>query len=181
MTAAAQINPDDLALLMDLGLMRFRLGDFQKSHKVYSQVARATPRNGMVLYHLANNEVRLGRIPEAIRNYRNALGRVPNLSQAANNLAWILASHPDGNLRSPEEALAITTRLCRETENKSPLYLDTHSIALAGAGKFEEAIAAASKAIALIPADNTPAIEGIRRRLALYATKMPYREAAWAK
>ena len=181
MTMAARINPDDLALLMDLGLMRFRIGEFQKSHDAYSKVAQATPRNGMVLYHLANNEVRLGRLPAAIGNYRNALTRVPNLSQAANNLAWILASHPDDGLRSPEEALEITTHLCRETRNKSPLYLDTHSIALANTGKFEEAIVAANKAIALIPAENTPAIEGIRRRLALYGTKKPYREAAWAK
>ena len=181
MTAAAQINPDDLALLMDLGLMRFRLGDFQKSHEVYSQVARATPRNGMVLYHLANNEVRLGRIPEAIRNYRTALGRVPNLSQAANNLAWILASHPDASLRSPEEALKITTRLCRDTGGKSPLYLDTHSIALANTGKFKEAVKSAYKAIALIPAENNSAIEGIQRRIALYAAEKPYREERWAK
>ena len=161
--------------------MRFRIGEFQKSHEIYSRVAQATPHNGMVLYHLANNEVRLGRLPEAIQNYRGAIGRVRNLSQAANNLAWILASHPKDELRSPEEALEITTRLCRETQNKSPLYLDTHSIALANTGKFEEAIVAAKKAIALIPAENTPAIEGIRRRLALYGTKKPYREAAWAK
>ena len=181
MTMAARINPDDLALLMDLGLMRFRIGEFQKSHEIYSRVAQATPHNGMVLYHLANNEVRLGRLPEAIQNYRNALARVPNLSQAANNLAWILASHPDEGLRSPREALEITTHLCQQTRNKSPLYLDTHSIALANTGKFEEAIVAANKAIALIPAENTPAIEGIRRRLALYGTKKPYREAAWAK
>ena len=181
MTVAAKINPDDLALLMDLGLMRFRIGEFQKSHDAYSKVAQATPRNGMVLYHLANNEVRLGRLPAAIGNYRNALTRVPNLSQAANNLAWILASHPDDGLRSPEEALEITTRLCRETRNKSPLYLDTHSIALANMGKFEEAIVAAGQAIALIPAQNKPAIEGIRSRLALYNAGKPYREMGWSR
>jgi len=181
MSRAAEINPGDLALLMDLGLMRFRLGDFEKSHDAYSKVVGATPRNGLVRYHLANNEVRLGRLPDAIENYRKALARIPDLSQAANNLAWILASHPDDGLRSPEEALEITTRLCRETGNKSPLYLDTHSIALANTGKFEEAIVAASKAIALIPPDNRPAIESIRRRLALYDTKTPYREAAWAE
>ena len=181
MTAAAQINPDDLALLMDLGLMRFRLGDFQKSHEVYSKVAQATPRNGMVLYHLANNEVRLGRLPEAITNYRNALSRIPNLSQAANNLAWILASHPDDDLRSPAEALKITTALCRDTDEKSPLYLDTHAIALANTGKFEEAVATARRAIALIPAENASAIQGIRKRIALYAASKPYREERWEK
>ncbi len=179
MSRAAEINPGDLALLMDLGLMRFRLGDFEKSHDAYSKVVGATPRNGLVRYHLANNEVRLGRLPDAIENYRKAIARIPDLSQAANNLAWILASHPDEGLRSPEEALEITTHLCRETGNKSPLYLDTHSIALANTGKFEEAIVAANKAITLIPPRNKPAIEGIRQRISLYQMGKPYREAGW--
>ena len=181
MTMAASINPGDLALLMDLGLMRFRLGDFIKSHEVYLRVVEATPRNGMALYHLANTEVRLGRVSEAIANYRKALGRIPNLSEAANNLAWILASHPDVSLRSREEALNITERLCRNTRNQSPLYLDTRSVALANAGKFDEAIDAANKAIALIPATNRAAIDGIRKRLTLYSARNPYRETSWKR
>ena len=141
MGKAAEINPGDLALLMDLGLMRFRLEEYEKSHEVYMKVVRATPRNGLVRYHLANNEVRLKRLPQAIENYRKALARVPDLTEAANNLAWILASHPDENLRSPEEALAITTRLCQQTRERSPLYLDTHSVALANVGRFQDTIA----------------------------------------
>jgi len=164
---------------MDLGLMRFRLGDFKTSHEVYMKVVRATPRNGLVRYHLANNEVRLKRLPEAIENYRKALARVPDLAQAANNLAWILASHPDENLRSPQEALAITTRLCQQTEERSPLYLDTHSIALANVERFQEAIVAANKAISLIPPQNKPAIDAIRERISLYSGGMPYRERGW--
>ncbi|MEC9054218.1 MAG: tetratricopeptide repeat protein, partial [Verrucomicrobiota bacterium] len=179
MSRAAEINPGDLALLMDLGLMRFRLGDFEKSHDAYSKVVGATPRNGLVRYHLANNEVRLGRLPDAIENYRKAIARIPDLSQAANNLAWILASHPDEELRSPEEALEITSRLCQQTREKSPLYLDTHSIALANLGRFQEAIVAANKAITLIPPRNKPGIEGIRQRISLYQMGKPYREAGW--
>jgi tetratricopeptide (TPR) repeat protein len=179
MSKAAEINPGDLALLMDLGLMRFRLEEYEKSHEVYMKVVRATPRNGLVRYHLANNEVRLKRLPQAIENYRKALARVPDLTQAANNLAWILASHPDENLRSPEEALAITTRLCQQTRERSPLYLDTHSVALANVGRFQDAIATANKAIALIPPPNTSAIDGIRGRISLYATSKPYREGGW--
>lgn len=179
MSKAAELNPGDLALLMDLGLMRFRLGDFKTSHEVYMKVVRATPRNGLVRYHLANNEVRLKRLPEAIENYRKALARVPDLAQAANNLAWILASHPDENLRSPQEALAITTRLCQQTEERSPLYLDTHSIALANVERFQEAIVAANKAISLIPPQNKPAIDAIRERISLYSGGMPYRERGW--
>ena len=179
MGKAAELNPGDLALLMDLGLMRFRLGDYERSHESYMKVVGATPRNGLVRYHLANNEVRLKRLPEAIENYRKALARIPDLTQAANNLAWILASHPDENLRSPEEALTITTRLCQQTRERSPLYLDTHSIALANVGRFQDAIASAKKAIALIPPANTSAIDDIRRRVSLYAASEPYRERGW--
>jgi tetratricopeptide (TPR) repeat protein len=118
-------------------------------------------------------------LPEAIENYRRALARIPDLTEAANNLAWILASHPDENLRSPEEALTITTRLCQQTRERSPLYLDTHSIALANLGRFQDAIATANKAIALIPPRNAAAIDGIRGRISLYAASKPYRERGW--
>ena len=176
---AAEINPSDLALLMDLGMLHFRLGEFEKSHAVYTKVVQATPRNGLVRYHLANNEVRLKRLPEAIENYRKALERVPSFPQAANNLAWILASHPDHTLRSTEEALRITTSLCKLTGDKSPLFLDTHSVALANAGQFAEAIKTARQALALLPPQSKTALAGLRARIALYQAEKPYREAGW--
>ena len=178
-TIAAEINPSDLALLMDLGMLHFRLGEFEKSHGVYTKVVHATPRNGLVRYHLANNEVRLKRLPEAIENYRKALERIPSFTQAANNLAWILASHPDATLRSADEALRITTSLCKQTGEKNPLFLDTHSVALANAGRFEEAIQSANKALALLPPQSKPALAGLRSRIALYRERRAYREAAW--
>ncbi len=178
-SVAAEINPSDLPLLMDLGMLYFRMGNFEQSHRIYTQVVKATPRNGMVLYHLANNEVRMNRLPEAIENYRKTIQRIPNLNQAANNLAWILASHPDERHRSAQEALQITSRLCQQTGEKTPLFLDTHAVALANAGKFEEAIETARKALTLVPLQNEAAIAGIRARIALYQKNLPYRETRW--
>ena len=164
---------------MDLGMLHFRLGEFEKSHTVYSRAVRENPRNGLIRYHLANNEVRLKRLPEAIENYREAVRLIPSLPQAANNLAWILSSHPDRTLRAPEEALGITTALCSQTGDRSPLFLDTHSVALANAGQFEEAIMAARKALALLPPRSKTALAGIRTRIALYQKGQPYRELRW--
>ena len=177
--SAAEIKPSDLGLLMDLGMLHFRLGEFEKSHTVYSRAVRENPRNGLIRYHLANNEVRLKRLPEAIENYREAVRLIPSFPQAANNLAWILSSHPDRTLRAPEEALRITTALCSQTGDRSPLFLDTHSVALANAGQFEEAIMAARKALALLPPRSKTALAGIRTRIALYQKDQPYRELRW--
>ena len=82
-------------------------------------------------------------------------------------------------LKSDRRKLTITIRLCQQTRERSPLYLDTHSVALANVGRFQDAIATANKAIALIPPPNTSAIDGIRGRISLYAASKPYRERGW--
>ncbi|NRB27666.1 MAG: hypothetical protein HRU37_08300 [Roseibacillus sp.] len=82
-------------------------------------------------------------------------------------------------LKSDRRKLTITIRLCQQTRERSPLYLDTHSVALANVGRFQDAIATANKAIALIPPPNTSAIDGIRGRISLYAASKPYRESGW--
>ena len=44
-------------------------------------------------------------------------------------------------LKSDRRKLTITIRLCQQTRERSPLYLDTHSVALANVGRFQDAIA----------------------------------------
>jgi len=82
-------------------------------------------------------------------------------------------------LKSDRRKLTITIRLCQQTRERSPLYLDTHSVPPANVGRFQDAIATANKAIALVPPPNTSAIDGIRGRISLYAASKPYREGGW--
>ena len=96
--------------------------------------------------------------------------------EAANNLAWTLAAHPDASIRSADEAIALAQRLCETTKEKQPQFLDTYAVALANSGNFEAAIAAAKKAIELHLPENTAATDPIRSRIKLFEAGKPYRE-----
>ncbi|MGI9242095.1 MAG: tetratricopeptide repeat protein [Verrucomicrobiales bacterium] len=177
--AASEIDPADLGLRQDIGLIHFKLGDYQQARAALAPVVAAEPNNGLANFHLANTEVRLGDIPKAISRYRKTLEIAPELFDAANNLAWILSSHPDPELRSPRQALALTQRLCSLTKNNNPRYLDSLSVALANSGDFEAAIAAADRAISIYGNDNQRARAAVAARVQLYRAGMPYREEIW--
>ncbi|MFN0125460.1 MAG: ASPIC/UnbV domain-containing protein [Verrucomicrobiales bacterium] len=179
LTAASQINPGDDRLRLDIGLLHFRLGEWATARESFRAVLASNPENAFGEYHLANTEVRLGNLPAAIAGYRKALRKEPKMLEAANNLAWILASHPDPKLRGDQEALELTRRLCAVTDNKDPRYLDSLSVALANSGDFPAAIQAAQSSIAIWDAKNKQASEAVKARLALYQAGQPFREAGW--
>jgi Flp pilus assembly protein TadD len=178
-SAASKLNPGDFGLQRDLALMNFRLGEYQAAHDLLSQLVTIQPQDGLLHYHLANAQIRTGRIPEAIAGYRRTLSLSPNTLEAANNLAWILAAHPDENLRSAEEALALAERLCSITKQEHVPFLDTLSIALANSGDYQRAIDVANKAVALYPEESSADAAPIRARIKLYQSGKPYREVGW--
>src|SRR5262249_6774803 len=51
-----------------------------------------------------------GKTDEAIDMYRKGIDLYPNSSQALNNLAWILATRQEANLRDPKEAVSLAER-----------------------------------------------------------------------
>ena len=59
-------------------------------------------------------------------------------------LAWVLSSHPDSSIRRPDEAIELA-RLAVELTNRDPSALDALAAACAAAGRFEEAVTAASE------------------------------------
>ena len=82
-----------------------------------------------------------------------------------NDLAWLLATCPDGNVRNGAEALALVEPLVRRARRTEPAVLDTLAAALAETGRFTEATTAMDEVLALLPED-TPA-----ERRAAYQTR----------
>lgn len=62
---------------------------------------------------------------EAVAHYREALRVQPNALEALNNLAWILAAHPDSRYRNGTEAVELATRTCELTRYQNPIPLIT--------------------------------------------------------
>jgi tetratricopeptide (TPR) repeat protein len=117
----------------------------------------------------------LGQVPEAIETYSQALELSPNNAELANNLAWLMATHPDPQYRQPQAAIHWAEIACQLTKTDAvrASMLDTLAAAYASAGRYEEAILTADQALALLPS-NTPEAQVISQRRALYALKKPY-------
>jgi Flp pilus assembly protein TadD len=93
-----------------------------------------------------------------------------------NNLAWILATHPDAARRNPGKAVQLAEAATRLTQRKEPNFLDTLGVAYAAAGQFEDACRAADLAVALYQVAGDARMEQeVRARLELYKKGAAYR------
>jgi Flp pilus assembly protein TadD len=112
---------------------------FQRALALDSSVAA-------IHYKLAIVLTQLGRFAQAIAEYSQTLKLNPNMDEAANNLAWLLATCPDRSLRKGIEAVALARQASEDSHNQNPLILGTLAAAYAEAGKFSEAAATAEQA-----------------------------------
>jgi TolA-binding protein len=113
---------------------------------------------------------------DAVAQYRELLRRQPDYTPAVNNLADLLATHPDPKIRNGTEALALAQRACERDGFQDPLTLDTMAAAYAELGRFTEAVATAERAQSLAAAAGQRELaQMIALRLAWYQQGLPYR------
>lgn len=109
---------------------------------------------------------------KAIANYRRAIEIDPDFDRALNNLAWLLATHADAQLRDAAAAVRHATKANELTNYSDAEYLDTLAAVLAETGQFEQAIRRAKEAIDKAPDEQKSTIEA---RLNLYEEGKPFR------
>ena len=132
---------------------------------------------GIAELHLSLSiiEAELGNPRESLRYVREALRLSPKNVEAANNLAWLLATSHDSSLREPNEAIRLIERIALESQD--PGLLDTLAAAYAAAGRFDAAVTTASRAASGAEALGYEAdASAFRARLSLYRRGEPYIE-----
>ena len=116
---------------------------------------------------------------EAIRQYEQALRIQPDYPEGQNNLAWLLAT--SATAEDPVRAMTLAEQACKITDNRVAPYLDTLAAAYANAGRFDDAIATARRAIELARADGqTQLVSEVESRLDLYRDGHAYRKPVGA-
>jgi spermidine synthase len=118
---------------------------------------------------MAEIEAALGNSRASVRHSRAALHLRPDHTEAANNLAWTLATCHDPTIRNPAEAIQLIEDIA--LASNEPWLLDTLAAAYAAAGNFDLAVSTASRAASL--ADDVNARE-IRDHLSLYRLGRPF-------
>jgi Flp pilus assembly protein TadD len=110
---------------------------------------------------LANALVQLGKPAQAIAEYSQTLKLNPGLDEAANNLAWLLATCSNRSLRDGARAVTLARQVCQRSHNRNPVMLGTLAAAYAETGRFSEAAATAQRARELALAQNNAALAGV--------------------
>jgi tetratricopeptide (TPR) repeat protein len=173
---AVRIKPDYVEAHYNLGIALVRLGRLTEAVGHWEQAVRIKPDYAEAHYNLGIALVRLGRLQEAMGHWEQALRSKPDYAEAENSLAWLLATLAPADGGDPVRAVTLAERACELTDNRVAAYLDTLAVAYAAAGRFNDAIAAAQKAIELArSAGQTQMVSEIETRLELYRAGRAYR------
>lgn len=123
--------------------------------------------------------VRVGKAAAAIVEYRESLRLQPNSSVAANELAWLLATHSNARIRDPEQALKLAMAAATTTQFRQARILDTLAAAQAANGDFVSALETVDQAISLAQAaKDGRTLQDLQRRRKVYEEGRPYKESA---
>lgn len=147
--------PDDTATWLALGVVYRGAGDLDAALTAFERAAEtaSAPFAGRQAASVLMAQRRFAEAQMRLRVLRQRWPRNPNLM---NDLAWLLSTCPDQNVRNGAEALRVIRPLVQQTQRKEPAVLDTFAAALAEVGRFSEATAAMDEVLALLH-DNTSA------------------------
>lgn len=168
---ALQLWPSYARAEVQLAKLAEERGDLDAARAHLQRALALDPSDGEIRTNLGELLARSGRHAEAVAEWEAALARDPELAYAANNLAWLRATHADPRLRDGAAAVALALRAERATLGMDAGVLDTLAAAYAEAGRFDDALEASARAQARAEADG----DGELAR-AIAARRAGYRE-----
>jgi tetratricopeptide (TPR) repeat protein len=172
---AIKLDPNYPEAYNNRGVTWSLKGDSDKALADFDKAVELFPKYADALLNRANAKKDLGRTADAIADCEQALTYMPDSPDARNELAWMLATAPEENLRDVKRALELAEKSCEATERKDGHYLDTLAAALAASGDFEKAAATADEAVKVF--DKDPAAKPAFDRAELYRAKKPFIDA----
>lgn len=175
--AAAALDPSGPKVHYNMGLVLQVQKKWQEAADQYEMEIRRNPECYYAHFYLAEVLQHLGRTKEAVLHSREALRIDPASVEGLNNLAWVLSSSNDPEIRNGVEAVRLAERACQLTKYQAPILIGTLAAAYAEAGRFKEAIETAQQARALAQTAKQPEVADKNRQLLeLYRSGQPYRQ-----
>jgi hypothetical protein len=164
-----------LTVLTALGISAHKQTMYwNNSSTLFSHALEVTNNNYVIHNCLGQEMYKQGKLKEAIVHIKSSLQIEPGNPGTKNNLAWLFATCSDPNYRNPSEAIRLAQQACHATGFTDPGKLDTLATAFASAGRFDEAVATAQKALNLANENNNKQLfQVIKSHLDLYKASKP--------
>ncbi len=156
---------------------------WENSETLYRHSLAVSAPNYLLHYNLGVHLSGKGRYAEAMAAYEEALRIQPRYYKAMNNLAWLLATAPEGLLphgeRDVRRGVALALQALETAQAMGALHpalLDTLGAALAAAGEYERAATTAGQAAQIArEAGLEELARELESRLPLYEQGRPFR------
>jgi protein O-mannosyl-transferase len=173
--AAISLQPGLASAQHNLALLLAQRGQLDPAIDHWRRAVQLEPSHAQAHQALAIALTLRGDGRNALQHLRAAAEQPAPPAQVLIHLAWLLATHPQAELRNPSEAAALAQRVQRGRDFHDPLALDTLAAAQAQLGQFDQAIESARQArdsAARLGQQDLAA--RIEQRIAIYARGETY-------
>jgi len=143
---ALKLNPNSLPAQKGLQTISF-LKQVDQSITEYTEKLKQAPDDPALLSHLGYLHFQKGLHSQAADYWRAAIRLKPDWYEPYINLAGLLATSPDPEMRNPQEALMLAEKAAQLNEFEDAAILEIYSNILAANKKYTEAIDIAEKAV----------------------------------
>ena len=175
--AALRVKPDLAGAHYHLANLLLKQKHTDEARRHFMEALRSDPAMAEAHYQLGVIAAEQKDTVETIKRWQEALRLKPDWLEPLNNLAWLLATHPDPKVRNGTQAVKLALRATGLTRQRDAGAFDTLAAAYAEAGQYKEAVAAAEQALKLANASgDKELVNQIQAHLDLYRTGRPFRE-----
>lgn len=177
LTKAILISPTHSNARSNLGKVFLKQGKLNEAIACFDELIKQKKDSPEAHVNLAVAYYQQGKYDLAMQNCSKAEQSKLEDSEELNNLAWILATIGDASANDANKAIGYARRACELTAYNDADILDTLAVAYAAAGKFNDAIMTAEKALNIAKtAGQENTFREIQNRLELYKAGKSYRE-----
>lgn len=170
---AADDDPNDAVVWTQLGLLYAAQKKVGKAIEAFTSAINADNTRPFLYRMRADAYLSVGEQASALKDYEAAMQLEPDDTGVLNNLAWLLATSPDENLRDGRRAIKLATKAGELTHHQQAHILSTIAAAYAESGDFATARQWSQKAVDL---GDESLKDQLRKELASYEDEKPWRE-----
>lgn len=171
-----KLDPKNVELRMQLAVYYAADERPRRAIEVLDAVIKDEPENWLALRSRGDTLLSIGKHAKAVEDYERALKLKDDDSGLLNNLAWVMATSPDDDVRNGKRAIDLATKACEVTDFQRPHILSTLASAYAEAGDFDKAKEWSRKAVALGKEQSNDQIDQLQKELESYEQGKPWRE-----
>ncbi len=168
-------DPDDAAVIGQLGMLYLAAKQPREAIRRFTRALEIDADNFPCRRGRSDAAISIGDHPAALADLEKAHALEPDDSGVLNNLAWLLATSPDADLRDGKRAVELATKACEETKWEEAHIISTLAAAYAESGDFDSARKYSKQAVDK-GAENEEVKEQLEAELASYEAAKPWRE-----